>query len=96
MPSIAFLLICFSTFCQFCGRNFQSQNINGFPALLCNQNTLEPFHYHGAVAKAIPSLPEQEKIGAYFSSLDALLAARREEVAKLRDLKKALLERMFV
>lgn len=44
----------------------------------------------------IPSLPEQEKIGAYFSSLDALLAARREEVAKLRDLKKALLERMFV
>ena len=44
----------------------------------------------------IPSFPEQEKIGAYFSSLDALLAARREEVAKLRDLKKALLERMFV
>lgn len=39
---------------------------------------------------------EQQKIGAYFRSLDALIAARREEVEKLRQMKKALLERMFV
>ena len=39
---------------------------------------------------------EQKKIGAYFRSLDALIAARREEVEKLRQMKKALLERMFV
>lgn len=43
-----------------------------------------------------PSLPEQQKIGAYFRSLDALLAARREEIGKLQQMKKALLERMFV
>lgn len=43
-----------------------------------------------------PSLPEQQKIGAYFRSLDALLAARREEIGKLKQMKKALLERMFV
>ena len=43
-----------------------------------------------------PSLPEQRKIGAYFRSLDALIAARREEVEKLKQMKKALLERMFV
>lgn len=43
-----------------------------------------------------PCHPEQQKIGAYFRSLDALLAARREEVGKLKQMKKALLERMFV
>lgn len=43
-----------------------------------------------------PTLPEQQKIGAYFRSLDALLAARREEIGKLKQMKKALLERMFV
>ena len=43
-----------------------------------------------------PSLPEQQKIGAYFRSLDALIAARREEIGKLKQMKKALLERMFV
>lgn len=44
----------------------------------------------------VPSLPEQRKIGAYFRSLDALISARQEEVGKLKDLKKALLVRMFV
>ena len=43
----------------------------------------------------VPSLPEQRKIGACFREMDALIAARREEVGKLKDLKKALLERMF-
>jgi len=41
-------------------------------------------------------ISEQRRIGAYFRSLDALIAARREEVGKLKDLKKALLDRMFV
>lgn len=44
----------------------------------------------------VPPLPEQQKIGSYFRSLDALIAARREEVGKLKQMKKALLERMFV
>ena len=43
-----------------------------------------------------PTLPEQHKIGAFFRSLDALIAARREEIGKLKQMKKALLERMFV
>ena len=43
-----------------------------------------------------PSLHEQRKIGAYFRSLDALISARQEEVGKMKDLKKALLDRMFV
>lgn len=43
----------------------------------------------------LPDLLEQQRIGAYFRSLDSLLAARQEELDKLHDLKKALLERMF-
>lgn len=43
-----------------------------------------------------PSLHEQRKIGAYFRSLDVLISARQEEVGKLKNLKKALLDRMFV
>ncbi len=42
------------------------------------------------------SLLEQQKIGAFFRSLDALITARREETEKLKQMKKALLERMFV
>lgn len=43
-----------------------------------------------------PTFEEQQKIGAYFRSLDALISARQKEVGKLKDLKKALLDRMFV
>lgn len=49
------------------------------------------------IAMAVPrALSEQQKIGAYFRSFDALIAARREEIGKLKQMKKALLERMFV
>ena len=44
----------------------------------------------------LPDIEEQQKIGAYFRSLDAQIAARREEIEKLTQMKKALLERMFV
>ncbi len=49
-----------------------------------------------SIVTPVPTLPEQQKIGAYFRSLDALLSARREEIGKLKQMKKALLERMFV
>lgn len=44
----------------------------------------------------LPEIEEQQKIGAYFRSLDTLIAARRKEVEKLKQMKKALLKRMFV
>lgn len=42
-----------------------------------------------------PSLAEQEKIGIFFRALDELIAAREEELEKLRQMKAALLEAMF-
>ncbi len=41
------------------------------------------------------SLAEQEKIGTFFRALDELIAAREEELEKLRQMKAALLEAMF-
>jgi type I restriction enzyme, S subunit len=47
-----------------------------------------------AVSK--PTLPEQTKIGNYFKNIDHLLTLRQGELEKLKNLKKALLEKMFV
>lgn len=43
-----------------------------------------------------PTLPEQRKIAAFFRNLDRLIGAAEKKVAKLRQVKASLLERMFV
>lgn len=73
---------------------FLTEVICGLP--LPNMGYSRHYKYLQESIFLLPDLFEQKKIGAYFRSLDALSAARREEVTKLRDLKKALLERMFV
>ena len=45
---------------------------------------------------AIPSFNEQEQIGAYFSNLDNLITLRQRELEKLQNIKKSMLEKMFV
>ena len=42
------------------------------------------------------SLDEEEKIGAYFKHLDNLITLHQRELEKLKNLKKACLEKMFV
>jgi type I restriction enzyme S subunit len=44
----------------------------------------------------LPSVPEQRKIGAFFTSLCHLITLHQRELTKLRNIKKALLEKMFV
>ena len=44
---------------------------------------------------AIPSISEQEKIGAYFDNLDDLITLHQRKLEKLQNLKKAMLEKMF-
>ena len=43
-----------------------------------------------------PSEKEQERIGELFLSLDRLIALHQRELTKLQNIKKALLEKMFV
>lgn len=44
----------------------------------------------------IPSVPEQAKITSFFTGLDNLIALHQRELAKLQNIKKSLLEKMFV
>lgn len=54
----------------------------------------------GNIVKGIiikfPSLPEQQKIGAYFQNLDQLITQAQEKIKKLKNLKQALLQKMFI
>jgi type I restriction enzyme S subunit len=44
----------------------------------------------------VPNEAEQAQIGAFFASLDRLIALHQRELEKLQNIKKALLEKMFV
>ena len=44
----------------------------------------------------IPSMAEQQAIGAYFSNLDNLISAHQEKISQLETLKKKLLQDMFI
>lgn len=43
----------------------------------------------------VPSLPEQQRIGEYFSNLDNLIALQQKELDGYKELKKGLLQQMF-
>lgn len=43
-----------------------------------------------------PSKPEQDKIGGYFESLDNLITLHQRKLEKLKNIKKSMLEKMFV
>lgn len=45
---------------------------------------------------SVPSLEEQQAIGAYFSNLDNLIASHQEKISQLETLKKKLLQDMFI
>ena len=45
---------------------------------------------------AVPTLKEQQAIGAYFSNLDNLIAAHQEKISQLETFKKKLLQDMFI
>ena len=44
----------------------------------------------------IPTLKEQQAIGAYFSNLDSLINSHQEKISQLETLKKKLLQDMFI
>ena len=44
----------------------------------------------------MPSVAEQEKIGNYFQSLNHLITLHQREYEKLQELKKFMLQNMFV
>jgi len=72
-----------------------------------SQTNIEPFLVGGGRAKLnantmmnidiqFPSIKEQTLIGSYFQNLDHLINQHKEKIAKLKQLKKACLNQMFV
>ena len=45
---------------------------------------------------SVPSVEEQRKIGAYLDQLDNLITLHQRELKKLQNIKKSMLEKMFV
>lgn len=43
-----------------------------------------------------PSKPEQQKIGQFFSKYESLISVQQKEIDKLKNIKKSLLQKMFV
>lgn len=50
----------------------------------------------GGTTVSYPPMEEQVKLGEYFSNLDHLITLHQRELEKLKNIKKALLEKMFV
>ena len=44
----------------------------------------------------IPEFDEQQKIGVYFKNIDNLITLHQRQLEKLKNIKSALLEKMFV
>lgn len=73
-------------------------DIDGFWKALSCGSTFESLN-SGNIKNAevlIPDIDEQEKIGQYFTNLDRLITLHQRELEKLKNLKKACLEKMFV
>ena len=45
---------------------------------------------------SLPSLPEQEKIWAFFEKLDTQITHQSQKIQKLQNIKQSLLEKMFI
>ena len=45
---------------------------------------------------SIPSIEEQDKLGEYFDILDHLITLHQRKLEKLQDIKKFMLQNMFV
>jgi type I restriction enzyme S subunit len=49
-----------------------------------------------AMGIMLPEIPEQRQIGAYFRQLDNLITLHQRKLEKLKNIKKSMLEKMFV
>ena len=87
------------------GKNDLINNI--FLLFAVKQINIEPFLVGGGRAKLnsdimmklplhLPSLPEQEAIGAFFQDLDKAIAKQEEKVNQLKESKQTLLRKMFI
>ena len=54
------------------------------------------YTYLENISISVPSIPEQQAIGSYFSNFDNLINSHQEKISQLETLKKKLLQDMFI
>ena len=54
------------------------------------------YNAFSGIETMVPSLEEQEKIAAYFRNFDNLITLHKHRLEHLKELKKGLLQQMFV
>lgn len=60
------------------------------------QPNFGPIHLNKTQISIPPKTEEQQKIGSYFQNLDKLITLQQTQIDKLKNIKKACLEKMFV
>ena len=81
-------------FCSLCTNVHKEQIIERVTGTTVRHT--KPSSLSEVVISISPSIPEQEKIGVFLTTLDKLIAKLEAKLDKLRKLKQALLEKMFV
>ena len=71
--------------------DFSKEHSNGSA-----MKNIPPFADLKAMNAMLPTLDEQERIGAYFNKLDHLITLHQRELEKLQNIKKSCLEKMFI
>ena len=54
------------------------------------------FKDYGSILYPVPSIEEQEVIGVYFNKIDELITIQNQELEKWKEIKKGLLQQLFV
>lgn len=81
-------------FCSLCTNVHKEQIIERVTGTTVRHT--KPSSLSEVVIPISPSIPEQEKIGVFLTTLDKLIAKLEAKLDKLRKLKQALLEKMFI
>ena len=76
--------------CINAGQNYFKVNGAGSSQLNISKNIVEEFEPH------IPKREEQKKISKFFENIDNLITLHQRKLEKLKNVKKSLLEKMFV
>ena len=81
-------------FCSLCTNVHKEQIIERVTGTTVRHT--KPSSLSEVVISISPSIPEQEKIGVFLTTLDKLIVKLEAKLDKLRKLKQALLEKMFI
>ena len=81
-------------FCSLCTNVHKEQIIERVTGTTVRHT--KPSSLSEVVIPISPSIPEQEKIGVFLTTLDKLIAKLEAKLDKLRKLKQALLKKMFI